>query len=84
MNKDAKIYVAGHSGMVGSAIVRSLKVHGFSNLVFRTSKDLDLTRQADDEHFFREMKPEFVFLASARVGSILANNIYRAEFISLN
>ena len=81
MNKDAKIYVAGHSGMVGSAVVRCLNVHGFNNLVLRTSKELNLTRQADVEHFFKTEQPEYVFLAAARVGGILANNTYRAEFI---
>jgi GDP-L-fucose synthase len=84
MNKDAKIYVAGHSGMVGSAVARCLKVHGFNNLGLRTSKELDLTRQSDVERFFRENKPEFVFLAAARVGGIMANNTYRAEFIYIN
>jgi len=84
MNKDAKIYIAGHLGMVGSAVVRCLNSHGFNNLVLRTSKELDLTRQADVEQFFNEMKPEFVFLAAARVGGIMANSTYRAEFIYIN
>ncbi len=84
MNKDAKIYVAGHSGMVGSSVVRCLNAHGYTNLVLRTSKELDLTRQADVEQFFNETKPEFVFLAAARVGGIMANNTYRAEFIYTN
>ena len=84
MNKDAKIYVAGNSGMVGSAVVRCLNAHGFNNLILRTSKELDLTRQADVEQFFYETKPEFVFLAAARVGGIMANNTYRAEFIYTN
>jgi len=84
MNKDAKIYVAGHAGMVGSAVVRCLNAHGSNNLVLRTSKELDLTRQADVEKFFDETKPEFVFLAAARVGGIMANNTYRAEFIYTN
>lgn len=84
MNKDAKIFVAGHSGMVGSAVVRCLNGQGFNNLVLRTSKELDLTRQVDVERFFDETKPEFVFLAAARVGGILANNTYRAEFIYTN
>jgi GDP-L-fucose synthase len=84
MNKAAKIYVAGHSGMVGSAVVRCLNAHGFNNLVLRTSKELDLTRQADVEQHFCETKPEFVFLAAARVGGIMANNTYRAEFIYTN
>lgn len=84
MNKDSKIYIAGHSGMVGSAVVRCLNAHGFNNLVLRTSKELDLTRQANVEQFFNETKPEFVFLAAARVGGILANKTYRAEFIYTN
>ncbi|MBU4449606.1 MAG: GDP-L-fucose synthase, partial [Proteobacteria bacterium] len=84
MNKDAKIYVAGHSGMVGSTVVRCLNAHGFNNLVLRTSKDLDLTRQADVEQFFNKTKPQFVFLAAVRVGGIMANNTYRAEFIYTN
>jgi len=84
MNKDAKIYVAGHAGMVGSAVMRCLNAHGFNNLVLRSSKELDLTRQADVEKFFDETKPEFVFLAAARVGGIMANNTYRAEFIYSN
>lgn len=84
MNKAAKIYVAGHSGMVGSAVARCLNAHGFNNLVLRTSKELDLTRQADVEQYFCETKPEFVFLAAARVGGIMANNTYRAEFIYTN
>ena len=84
MNKDAKIYVAGHSGMVGSAVVRCLYAHGYNNLVLCTSKELDLTRQVDVEYFFNEKKPEFVFLAAARVGGIMANNTYRAEFIYTN
>jgi GDP-L-fucose synthase len=84
MNKDEKIYVAGHTGMVGSAVVRCLNAHGFNNLVLPTSKELDLTRQSDVERFFCEIKPEFVFLAAARVGGIMANNTYRAEFIYNN
>lgn len=84
MNKDAKIYVAGHSGMVGSAVARCLNAHDFNKLILRTSKELDLTRQADVEQFFCEIKPEFVFLAAARVGGIMANNTYRAEFIYTN
>jgi GDP-L-fucose synthase len=84
MNNDAKIYVAGHSGMVGSAVVRCLNSQGFENLVLRTSRELDLTRQADVERFFEAERPEYVFLAAARVGGILANNTYRAEFIYTN
>jgi GDP-L-fucose synthase len=84
MNNNTKIYVAGHSGMVGSAVARCLNAQGFHNLVFRSSKELDLTRQPDVEQFFHETKPEFVFLAAARVGGIMANKTYRAEFIFNN
>lgn len=80
-NKHSKIYVAGHRGMVGSAIVRRLKELGYTNLVYRTSKELDLRRQADVEKFFEEERPEYVFLAAAKVGGILANNTYPADFI---
>ena len=73
MEKNAKIYVAGHRGMVGSAIVRELKRQGYDNLVTRTHKELDLTRQADVEAFFEAEKPEYVFLAAAKVGGIVAN-----------
>jgi len=76
-----KIYLAGHSGMVGSAIKRFLENAGASNLVFRTIDQLDLTRQIDVEEFFKHEKPEVVIIAAARVGGILANNIYRAQFI---
>lgn len=81
MNKTDKIYVAGHNGMVGSAIVRALKLNGFTNLVFRTSKELDLRNQAAVEEFFNQEKPKFVFLAAAKVGGIVANNTYRADFL---
>lgn len=84
MDKHCKIYVAGHKGMVGSALVRCLRENGFENLVFRTSKELDLTRQSDVEHFFLDEKPEYVFIAAARVGGIMANKTYRAEFIYNN
>lgn len=76
-----KIYLAGHSGMVGSAIKRFLENAGASNLVFRTIEQLDLTRQTDVEKFFKQEKPEVVIIAAARVGGILANNTYRAQFI---
>jgi len=72
MNKDSKIYVAGHRGMVGSAIVRKLKAEGFSNLVLKTSKELDLRDQKAVEAFFQTEKPEYVFLAAAKVGGIVA------------
>lgn len=81
MEKQAKIYVAGHRGMVGSAIVRRLQAEGYTNLVLRTSKELDLREQAAVRRFFEEEKPEYVFLAAAKVGGILANNTYRGEFI---
>jgi GDP-L-fucose synthase len=75
------IYVAGHRGLVGSAFVRKLKAQGYNNLILRTSKELDLRRQADVESFFAREKPEYVFLAAAKVGGIHANNTYPAEFI---
>jgi GDP-L-fucose synthase len=84
LDKDAKVYVAGHRGMVGSAVVRRLQAEGFTNLILRTSKELDLTRQAEVERFFLAEKPDQVFMAAARVGGILANNTYRAEFIYTN
>ena len=84
MDKHSKIYIAGHRGMVGSAVVRCLQMKGFENLIFRSSSELDLTRQDDVEQFFEAERPEYVFLAAARVGGIMANNTYRAEFISTN
>jgi GDP-L-fucose synthase len=84
MDKSAKIYVAGHRGLVGSAIVRNLREAGYTNLVLRTHAELDLTRQADTEAFFAQEKPDYVFLAAAKVGGILANNVYPAEFIRDN
>ena len=84
MESQAKIYVAGHRGLVGSAIVRRLQADGFHNLLLRTHAELDLTRQADVEQFFASERPEYVFLAAARVGGIHANNHYRAEFIGAN
>jgi GDP-L-fucose synthase len=81
MKKDSKIYVAGHRGLVGSAIVRQLKEDGYKNLIFRTSSELDLRRQKDVEEFFAEEKPDYVFLAAAKVGGIQANNRYSGEFI---
>ena len=74
MNKNSKIYVAGHRGMVGSAIVRCLEKNGYTNIITRTHSELDLTRQADVEKFFAEEKPEYVFLAAAKVGGIIANS----------
>lgn len=81
MNKDSKIYVAGHRGLVGSAIVRNLEERGYTNIIYRTHKELDLTRQVEVEKFFEEEKPEYVFLAAAKVGGIHANNTRPAEFI---
>lgn len=81
MNKDSKIYVAGHRGMVGSAIVRRLEKAGFHNLVLRTSQEMDLRNQEQVQAFFQQQQPEYVFLAAAKVGGIQANNTYRAEFI---
>lgn len=81
MNKDSRIYIAGHRGMVGSAITRNLQSKGYKNLILRTSAELDLRDQKAVEEFFRQEKPEYVFLAAAKVGGINANNTYRAEFI---
>ncbi len=81
MNKHDKIYIAGHRGMVGSAIVRKLKLEGFNNIITRTSKELDLRNQQAVNDFFIAEKPEYVVLAAAKVGGIVANNTYRAEFI---
>jgi GDP-L-fucose synthase len=80
MKKDSKIYIAGHRGMVGSAIFRQLENEGYSNIITRTHKELDLTRQEQVERFFEMEKPEYVFLAAARVGGIMANSTYKAEF----
>ena len=84
MEKNSKIYVAGHRGMVGSAIVRELKRQGYNNIVTRTHKELDLIRQADVEKFFAEEKPEYVFLAAAKVGGIGANSEAPADFMYQN
>ena len=81
MNKEAKIYVAGHRGMVGSAIVRKLEGEGYKNIVVRISAELDLKNQQAVNQFFETEKPDYVFLAAAKVGGIQANNIYRAEFL---
>ena len=81
MEKDAKIYVAGHRGLVGSAIMKKLKKDGYNNLVYRTSSELDLRRQEKVEEFFEEEKPEYVILAAAKVGGIQANDTYSAEFL---
>lgn len=84
MQANAKIYIAGHRGMVGSAIFRNLKEKGFSNIVVSTSSELDLRNQSAVASFFEKEKPEYVFLAAAKVGGIVANNIYRGEFIYEN
>ena len=84
MNKNSKIYVAGHRGMVGSSIIRALETEGYSNIIFRTSAELDLTNQEAVSNFFEAEKPEFVFLAAAKVGGIHANNVYRADFLYSN
>jgi len=84
MNKNSKIYVAGHRGMVGSAIVRRLQKDGFTNIVTRTSNELDLRNQSQVADFFAKEKPDYVFLAAAKVGGIVANNTYRADFIYEN
>jgi len=81
VEKNAKIFVAGHNGMVGSAIVRLLKTKGYTNLVLVTSKEVDLCNQKLVDDFFEKNKPEYVFLAAAKVGGILANNTYRADFL---
>jgi GDP-L-fucose synthase len=81
MNSADKIYIAGHKGLVGSAIVRALKQKGFTNLVYKTSKELDLRNQTDVDNFFAAEKPKFVFLAAGKVGGIVANNTYRADFL---
>jgi GDP-L-fucose synthase len=84
MEKTAKIYVAGHNGMVGSAIIRKLTSEGFDNIITRSSKELDLRNQQAVTDFFAAEKPDYVFLAAAKVGGILANNIYRADFLFEN
>lgn len=84
MDKHSKIYVAGHRGMVGSAVVRSLRADGFDHIIVRTRKELDLTDQSAVRAFFKAEKPDVVVVAAARVGGIHANNTYPAEFISEN
>ena len=84
MNLNDKIYIAGHRGLVGSAIVRQLKLRGFTNLIMRTHKELDLTNQAKVQNFFIQEKPDYVILAAAKVGGIHANNTYPADFIYQN
>jgi GDP-L-fucose synthase len=84
MESDSKIYIAGHTGLVGSAIQRKLKEQGYSNIIGRTREELDLERQTQVEPFFEEQRPEYVFLAAAKVGGIFANNSFPAEFIYSN
>lgn len=84
MNKGAKIFVAGHRGLVGSAIVRGLEAAGYTNLLLRTRKELELTDQGDVSEFFQSQRPEFVFLAAAKVGGILANDSFPGDFIREN
>ena len=79
--KSHKIYIAGHKGMVGSAITRELESAGYKNLIYKNFSELDLTRQVEVEKFFNKEKPQVVIIAAAKVGGILANNTYRAEFI---
>jgi GDP-L-fucose synthase len=81
MHNDARIYIAGHRGMVGSAIHRNLRQRGYNNFIFRTSAELDLRDQLQVKEFFAKERPEYVFLAAAKVGGIHANNVYRAEFL---
>lgn len=84
MNKQDKIYIAGHRGMVGSAILRALKAQGFSNFLLHTSSELDLRNQQAVAEFFAKEKPDYVFLAAAKVGGIISNNTYKADFIYEN
>ena len=84
MDKNALIYVAGHRGMVGSAVVRALQAQGYTNIVTRTSSELNLTDQEATETFYKEIQPEYVVVAAAKVGGILANNTYRAQFLYEN
>jgi len=84
VKKDSKIFVAGHNGMVGSAIVRKLLEVGYSNLITRTHRELDLTKQSAVQNFFESERPDYVFLAAAKVGGILANHTFRADFIYEN
>jgi len=81
MNKTDKIYIAGHNGMVGSAIIRALRSKGYGNLITRSSKELDLRNQMQVNQFFEQETPDYVFLAAAKVGGILANNTFRADFL---
>ncbi|MDH5571204.1 MAG: NAD-dependent epimerase/dehydratase family protein, partial [Gammaproteobacteria bacterium] len=84
MNKEDKIYIAGHRGLVGSAIIRNLEANGYTNLITRTSSELNLTNQQAVNNFFAAERPDYVFLAAAKVGGILANDTYPADFIRDN
>ena len=84
IKKDSKIFIAGHRGLVGSAILKGLQDKGYTNFLLRTHAELDLTNQKSTQDFFEENRPDYVFLAAAKVGGIMANNIYRADFISEN
>ena len=84
LDRSKKIYVAGHRGLVGSALVRKLEKEGFTNIITRTHTELDLTRQAEVEDFFEKEKPDYVILAAAKVGGIYANDTYPADFIMKN
>ena len=84
MNLSDKIYIAGSNGMVGSAVVRKLQAEGFTNLITKSSKELDLTNQLEVAHFFEKEQPDYVFMAAAKVGGILANNTFRAQFLFEN
>ncbi|MEO1256036.1 MAG: GDP-L-fucose synthase, partial [Bacteroidota bacterium] len=84
MEREAKIYVAGHRGMVGSAIVRMLEKEGYNNVIYRSSSELDLTNQAAVQKYFDQERPEYVYLAAAKVGGIHANNTYRGQFLYEN
>ena len=84
MEKNARVYVAGHNGMVGSAIIRKLQKEGFQNLICRSSSELDLRNQQATNDFFEQQQPEYVFLAAAKVGGINANNVFKADFIYEN
>jgi GDP-L-fucose synthase len=81
ISKDAKIYVAGHQGLVGSALVRALSAAGFTNVIGRTKAELDLTDEAAVDAFYKKERPEYVFVAAAKVGGILANDTYPADFL---
>lgn len=84
METTSKIYVAGHKGLVGSALVRRLQTKGYNNIIYRTHREMELTNQSEVEYFFREHKPEYVFLAAAKVGGIWANSMFPADFILEN